>query len=578
MSTNRRKRSPKNFMFQWLGDACRIDPIRRRKYYQVAKVNGTRFCQGDFVHLLSGIESSLPYLARIDEMWESYETGETKFKCRWFYRPSDCMGLIPGRQLEPTIDLPNELKSKPNEVFFTEHADENTFESLCERVTVRFGGPVGGCVEITKDGSPEYYCRFSYNAYKKCRNGMGKFTSLTPSVINKLRPSAALYEVVKKGKPKHQIRTEKNCLVRAPPSVHSASSGTSSGAALKSSNTSNRSHSPPSAKVYDEFGDIDASWRTRPKIGERHQVSELPEPKKVQEETVQNLPSSDNVVENLVEILKKWTREERDSFAVQLHKHGLDFKKVASSLANKSRSDVVEYYYLMKINDSGKKSLLKDKQNEENECDSSACYYCQSKTKIVAECSMSTCAVRACKSCVGYRLHLKLDKIKEKGFWLCPSCQHVHAGAKKPNFFTRSKRKKRELACQNGAKKPKLSVIVKKTQSGIGKPPVSVRVPPTSSPGYKQKKQAKCFLDSLWYACRGVQTNTYYSTLNNLARFNSKEISSEELIVRVAKLLHHDKDLLEAFSRFVPKYLQEKYYSIASNFTTSTPVSSTLVE
>jgi hypothetical protein len=78
---------------------------------------------GDFVHLESGLEDRIPFVARISDLWEDTVHMTKHAQAQWLYRPSDLS--------KPPED------TKDNELFLTTHNDSNRVEVILETVRCR---------------------------------------------------------------------------------------------------------------------------------------------------------------------------------------------------------------------------------------------------------------------------------------------------------------------------------------------------------------------------------------------------------------------------------------------------------
>ena len=175
-------------MATWEGSPIRTDKFK--KFYGEVRVSPKlSFVVGDIV-LIKAPEKCPPYIARVESLWEGKkkrERGTKYMNLRWFYRAADCIGVESGQGFDSFeseiarsawVALPDGSRSVSNEVFWTNHVDANTLESLIGKAQICYSAGAGKKVETwgaSRDVA-DYICRYQYVIKTKSKNINGKIS------------------------------------------------------------------------------------------------------------------------------------------------------------------------------------------------------------------------------------------------------------------------------------------------------------------------------------------------------------------------------------------------------------------
>ena len=120
--------------YRWIGSFVSED--KNRAYYDSVKIsdrlnsyNSEIFSVGEIVYFQS--DTSLPYIAEIESLYENKSTGTKHVNAKWYYRTQDVKALAPQA-------LDNVNYKRYSELFLSDMKDENDVQSILKHVNVLF--------------------------------------------------------------------------------------------------------------------------------------------------------------------------------------------------------------------------------------------------------------------------------------------------------------------------------------------------------------------------------------------------------------------------------------------------------
>ena len=122
-----------NRKYSWIGSFIREESSKA--FYKSVKIidksnlSEVIYSVGDIVYFQS--ETSLPYIAEIESLYESKSSGKKHVNAKWYYRNKDVKDLAPSA-------LDNIKSKRYTEVYFSDMKDENDVRSILKRITVFF--------------------------------------------------------------------------------------------------------------------------------------------------------------------------------------------------------------------------------------------------------------------------------------------------------------------------------------------------------------------------------------------------------------------------------------------------------
>lgn len=163
--------------YNWVGSFIRDD--KTKAYYNsiriTDKVTGSNLYKiGDIVYFKS--DTSQPYIAEIDSLYEIKSTGKKHVMARWYYRTQDIRDLAPKA-------LDHVAHKRYSEVFHSEMKDENDVLSILSHLKVLFFHFDDEEIANVTAGQSEdtFICR-----YKFCTTSF-KVNKLKPSEISSMQ-------------------------------------------------------------------------------------------------------------------------------------------------------------------------------------------------------------------------------------------------------------------------------------------------------------------------------------------------------------------------------------------------------